>query len=78
MCLPQLKTINSKNYKMDELFTCECGNDTFWYFGGLVRCPKCFNEYRQTGDMFWMRKWKPEEKRYGSWNTHYSTTYKDK
>jgi len=33
---------------MDESLKCECGNDLFWYFWGYVRCPHCFNEYKQT------------------------------
>jgi len=33
---------------MDESLKCECGNEHFWYFWGYVRCPHCFNEYKQT------------------------------
>jgi len=33
---------------MEESLKCECGNEHFWYFWGYVRCPHCFNEYKQT------------------------------
>ena len=33
---------------MDESVKCECGNENFWYFWGYVRCPNCYNEYKQT------------------------------
>jgi len=33
---------------MEENLTCECGNETFWFFWSYARCTKCFNEYKET------------------------------
>ena len=33
---------------MTASIVCECGNTKFWFFGHFVRCPKCFNEYKET------------------------------
>jgi len=61
---------------MDKSLKCECGNEHFWFFWGYVRCPKCFNEYKQTIKTFddeddisdypeyWVRRWNKETHSY--------------
>jgi hypothetical protein len=50
---------------MDESFTCECGKNTFWWFGSFLRCYHCHNEFKQSGPKgrreFWMRRFNKEE-----------------
>ena len=58
---------------MDISIKCECGHDTFWYFGDYVRCPKCFNEIKETITgrtkikELWIRRWNNECKWYSNW-----------
>lgn len=60
---------------MDESMKCECGNDTFWYFGTFVRCPKCYQEYKRTETVVrsvevehWTRRWSVDgENAHGNW-----------
>ena len=58
---------------MDESLKCECGETKFWYFGGYVRCPKCFNEMKETTTGRekvkepWLRRFNNENNQYGNW-----------
>ena len=65
---------------MDESLKCECGNEHFWYLWEYVRCPHCFNEYKQTikhfntdGDNVYvykenlLRRFNKEENNYSNW-----------
>ena len=58
---------------MDKGFTCECGNDKFWFFWHYVRCTKCYNEYKDeiTNEVAagyeserFMRRFNKEENKY--------------
>ena len=53
---------------MEESITCECGSNKFWWFGEYLRCPKCHNEFKQTGPKrqreLWFRRFNKEENRY--------------
>lgn len=54
---------------MSEGLKCECGSDTFSYFGTFVRCPSCLNEYKRVGwhggtVEYWMRRYNLEKERY--------------
>ena len=51
---------------MDKSFRCECGNKSFWYYGEVVRCSNCYNEYmynRRTKEL-WLKRFNHEEHRY--------------
>jgi len=54
---------------MDESIECECGETRFWWFGDFLRCPKCHNEFKQTGPKgrreLWLRRFNRELKCYG-------------
>jgi hypothetical protein len=57
---------------MDESLKCECGGTKFWYFGGYVRCQKCFNEIKETITSkkvkeLWLRRFDNEQHKYGNW-----------
>ncbi len=60
---------------MDKNIKCECGEDSFWYFGEYVRCRSCFNEYKHTTTKeikeLWLRRFDKENSRFGNWE-HYS------
>ena len=59
---------------MDNSIICECGNDKFWWFGELLRCPKCFNEYKRTGNgkEYWLRRFNKEENHYSENWEHFN------
>ena len=49
----------------DNLFTCECGCDSFTYVDGILRCHGCKNEFKisnpQNGECdHWMRRFNNE------------------
>lgn len=58
---------------MNESIKCECGETKLWFFGGYVRCPKCFNEMKETVTgrkkvkELWLRRFNNEEHKYGNW-----------
>ena len=50
---------------MDEKIKCECGESAFWWFGGYVRCPNCYNELKHDpSGQTWMRKFNFNENKY--------------
>ena len=58
---------------MDESIKCECGEIKFWFFGGYVRCLKCFNEIKETTTgrkkvkELWVRRFNYDENKYCNW-----------
>lgn len=66
---------------MDESIKCECGETTFWWFGEYLRCPSCYNEYKQTGHgdsdcvvETWLRRFNNELKAYPENWEHWPTS----
>ncbi len=57
---------------MDNSIICECGNDKFWWFGGHLRCPECFNEYEKIITEYWMRRFNKEENHYSENWEHFN------
>lgn len=53
---------------MDKSIKCECGNNSFWWFGDYLRCPNCFMEFKQSGPKgrreFWQRRFNRDGKCY--------------
>ncbi len=52
--------------EVDESIKCECGNDRFWWFGEITRCPGCYNEYMfdENNLEHWMRRFNKEANSY--------------
>lgn len=51
---------------MDESFICECGNEKFWYYIVMVRCPNCYNEYSYDNNTkeLWLRRFNKKKNSY--------------
>lgn len=56
---------------MDKAFVCNCGNESFLYFGEFVRCRECCTDFKQTKEdgrtVNWERDFANEKLRLGKW-----------